>query len=322
MTWPLRILRAFLGITFLYAGVQKFMDPGFLHAGSPTYIGTQLRGFAMSTPAAPLMRLLDRAPTLVGIAIALLEIAVGLAVLVGIGLLAASIVGLSINVVLWLSATWHVHPYFIGSDSIYAVAWLALIAGIWDLERQRSPLPAMSITRRIDSIDRRQFVRGGLIAGATLVVAVVTSAIASPPTSSDAAAGPSGGSRIDPSSAARRAAAPPPGDTSSPAAGRKIATLGQLPIGRAIGFDAPGIGPAALVRLADGSVVAYSRVCTHAGCLVGYDAQAHLLVCPCHGAAFDPSQRAEPMPGSPTSTPLRRIPVIVDRSTGDVLLPS
>jgi uncharacterized membrane protein YphA (DoxX/SURF4 family) len=46
MTWPLRILRAFLGVTFLYAGIQKFMDPGFLHAGSQTYIGTQLRGFA------------------------------------------------------------------------------------------------------------------------------------------------------------------------------------------------------------------------------------------------------------------------------------
>jgi thiosulfate dehydrogenase [quinone] large subunit len=89
-----------------------------------------------------------------------------------------------------------------------------------------------------------------------------------------------------------------------------------------VGFEAPGVGPAALVRLANGSVVAYSRVCTHAGCLVGYDAQEQLLVCPCHGAAFDPSQHAQPMPGSPTSTPLQMIRVIVDRSTGDVLLPS
>jgi len=56
------------------------------------------------------------------------------------------------------------------------------------------------------------------------------------------------------------------------------------------------VGPAALVRLADGSVVAYSRVCTHAGCQVGFDPQAMLLVCLCHGAEFDPSYQAQPTP--------------------------
>jgi thiosulfate dehydrogenase [quinone] large subunit len=100
-----------------------------------------------------------------------------------------------------------------------------------------------------------------------------------------------------------------------------IATLDRLPVGKAVGFTAPGIGPAALVRLADGSVAAYSRVCTHAGCLVGYDPQAQLLVCPCHGAEFDPAQHAEPVPGSPTSTPLQMIRVVVDKATGDVILP-
>ena len=39
-------LRAFLGGTFVYAGIQKLSDPGFLHRGSRTYIGDQLRGFA------------------------------------------------------------------------------------------------------------------------------------------------------------------------------------------------------------------------------------------------------------------------------------
>src|SRR3954471_9485125 len=46
-------------VTFVYAGLQKFLDPGFLHAGSPTYIGTQLQGFARATPAAPLMQVLS-----------------------------------------------------------------------------------------------------------------------------------------------------------------------------------------------------------------------------------------------------------------------
>ena len=52
-------------------------------------------------------------------------------------MLAASLVGFGINAILWLSATWHTHPYFLGSDSIYAIAWLALVAGIVEAEHAR-----------------------------------------------------------------------------------------------------------------------------------------------------------------------------------------
>src|SRR5438309_9268751 len=41
-----RVLRAFLGATFVYAGIQKLADPNFLHAGTFDYIGTQLKSFA------------------------------------------------------------------------------------------------------------------------------------------------------------------------------------------------------------------------------------------------------------------------------------
>jgi Rieske Fe-S protein len=33
-SWPVRVLRAFLGATFAYAGVQKFADQNFPHPGS------------------------------------------------------------------------------------------------------------------------------------------------------------------------------------------------------------------------------------------------------------------------------------------------
>jgi len=75
------------------------------------------------------------------------------------------------------------------------------------------------------------------------------------------------------------------------------------------------------VRLSDGSVVAYSRICTHAGCEVGYDTRSHLLVCPCHGAEFDPAHDAQPVAG-PASAPLQAIRVVVDRANGNVVLPS
>ena len=49
-------LRLFLGVTFVYAGIQKLTDPGFLHPGAATYIGTQLHGFAAGTPGGFLLR--------------------------------------------------------------------------------------------------------------------------------------------------------------------------------------------------------------------------------------------------------------------------
>ena len=327
MPWSLRILRAFLGVTFVYAGLQKFLDPGFLHAGSPTYIGTQLQGFARATPAAPLMRLLEHVPWLAGIGVAITEIAVGIAVLAGIGLITASVIGLTINLVLLLSATWHVHPYFLGSDSIYAVAWLALIVGSWGVAKAR-PTPHVSrIAQDPDAAMRRALLRGGLVAGIALAFGGVANALAGPPSAASSGITVAGGSDRAPRDPARSAEPPPATGSPSPSRtpsipGRTIANLDSLQVGQALGFSAPGVGPAAVVRLANDSVVAYSRVCTHAGCLVGYDSGSRLFVCPCHGAEFDPAHQADPTPGSPTSTPLQMIRVVVDKATGDVILPS
>jgi thiosulfate dehydrogenase [quinone] large subunit len=103
--------------------------------------------------------------------------------------------------------------------------------------------------------------------------------------------------------------------------GRTITTLDQLPIGEAIGFTAPAVGAAVLVRLGADEVVAYSRTCTHAGCLVGYDSSNRVLVCPCHGAEFDPAHGAEAIAG-PTSTALPAVDVVVDPNTRSIILPS
>jgi thiosulfate dehydrogenase (quinone) large subunit len=338
MPWSMRILRAFLGVTFVYAGIQKFLDPNFLHAGSADYIGTQLRGFATNTPVAPLMSVLAKMPLLVGVGIALVELAVGLATLLGVGLMAAAFVGLTINVVLWLSATWHVHPYFLGSDSIYAVAWLALLVGAWEVERLRYPGRVPGIAERVDGLGRREVIRGGIVAAMAIGLAGLGKAFAGVPakgaglasarrTGTRPAAGggtQAAGAGAQSDGGASQVAGPPsasPTHTPPPVRGRTIANLASLPVGSAVGFTGPGGTPAALVRLADGRVVAYSRICTHAGCPVGYDSGAHLLVCPCHGAEFDPARHGAPVPGSPTSTPLAYIRVVVDHANGTVILP-
>ena len=121
-------LRLFLGGTFVYAGIQKLSDPGFLHPGAPTYIGTQLHGFAHGTPGGFLLRTFAIPfPKLAGVGVALLEIAVGLLVLAGLLTRLAAAVGLGLNLVLFLTNSWHTSPYFLGSDIVFVFAWLPFV---------------------------------------------------------------------------------------------------------------------------------------------------------------------------------------------------
>ena len=313
----MRILRAFLGATFLFAGAQKLFDPNFLHVGSATFVGTQLHGFARGTPAGPLLSMLAKAPVLAGIGIALLEIAIGSATLLGVAPLTAALGGIAVSLTLWLSATWHVHPYFLGSDSIYAVAWIALLASLWQMERARNGRVRGPV-EVLDTMDRRQFLRGGVIAGLSIGVAAAARALAGPVTSTEVLATRALGGSNGASDGSSGSTSP---GRSPSVAGRTITTLDRLPVGKAIGFTAPGIGAAVLVRLATDKVVAYSRTCTHAGCLVGYDASNRILFCPCHGAEFDPARGATPIAG-PAPTALQMIPVVVDPRSRKVILPS
>jgi ubiquinol-cytochrome c reductase iron-sulfur subunit len=59
-------------------------------------------------------------------------------------------------------------------------------------------------------------------------------------------------------------------------------------------------------------VVAYSKLCTHAGCPVGLyaDTSAQLL-CPCHHSVFNVLDGAQPMQG-PASHPLPQLPLALD----------
>ncbi len=55
--------------------------------------------------------------------------------------------------------------------------------------------------------------------------------------------------------------------------------------------------------------VAYSKICTHAGCPVGlYRATQHVLICPCHQSEFDVLRGATPISG-PAARPLPQLPI-------------
>ena len=59
-------------------------------------------------------------------------------------------------------------------------------------------------------------------------------------------------------------------------------------------------------------IVAYNKICTHAGCPVGlYEQQTHHLLCPCHQSTFDLKQDCKVVFG-PANRPLPQLPITVD----------
>ncbi len=87
-----------------------------------------------------------------------------------------------------------------------------------------------------------------------------------------------------------------------------IARTSEVRPGTALEFEDSGGNPAVLVRLRSGNFVAYSALCTHAGCAVAYSNGQ--LACPCHGSIFDPANEARVVNG-PAQRPLPKIPVKV-----------
>jgi thiosulfate dehydrogenase [quinone] large subunit len=317
-------LRLFLGITFVYAGIQKLSDPGYLHAGAPTYIGTQLNGFAHGTPGGFLLRTFAIPhPQLAGIAVALLEIAIGLLTTAGLLTRVAAAGGLALNLVLFLTNSWHAYPYFLGSDIVFVFAWLPFVlAGAsgqpaldHSLERLRTsprlrlaPVPSdyPPLTRRA-VLERTLGVAGlatvGL--GGLAALAKGTYTGKSRTLGSATAGGPAPTATATPPAATTPKAAPQP-HASVPANAVQLGPSTRLPRGQGATYRDPGDGnPDIVVRHANGSLSAFSAVCTHAGCTVGY--QGGQIVCPCHGGTFDPNSGAVVSGPPPSGLAKRRV---------------
>jgi ubiquinol-cytochrome c reductase iron-sulfur subunit len=70
-------------------------------------------------------------------------------------------------------------------------------------------------------------------------------------------------------------------------------------------------GPNPMLNVPQG-YVAYSKVCTHAGCPVGlYERELQYLVCPCHQSMFNVPDHALPVFG-PAPRPLPQLPLAID----------
>jgi thiosulfate dehydrogenase [quinone] large subunit len=319
-------LRLFLGITFVYAGIQKLSDPGFLHPGAGTYIGTQLNGFAHGTPGGFLLRFFATShPEIAGVAVALLEIAIGLLVTAGLLTRIAAAAGLALNLVLFLTNSWNAYPYFLGSDIVFVFAWLPLVlagaAGQPALDNSlhrlaRSPRLRIAPAAAGDPpLSRREVLQRTLgVAGLMTLALGGLAALSKGSYRGTARTLGSSGSRGAGGSSTTAAA---PARTATPAHHArggavpanavKLGPSSRLPVGQGATYRDPADGqPDIVIRGSDGKLTAFSAVCTHAGCTVGY--QGGQIVCPCHGGTFDAKTGA--VTGGPPPSGLARRKVV------------
>ncbi|POX55490.1 hypothetical protein C3489_10615 [Streptomyces sp. Ru71] len=120
-------LRVFLGVTFVYAGLDKLTDSGFMQASGAGSIGDTMRSVRDSAAIPALVDLALKSPVGFGYAIAFGELAAGIGILLGfLGRLAA-LGGVLISLSLWLTVSWATTPYYYGNDLAYLMAWLPLV---------------------------------------------------------------------------------------------------------------------------------------------------------------------------------------------------
>lgn len=120
-------LRIFLGITFIYAGIDKLTQGGFFSATGTGSVGEMMRSVRDSSAVPALVDLALKNPAGFGYAIAIGELAVGLGTLFGVLARLAAFGGALISLSLWLTVSWQSTPYYYGNDLAYLMAWLPLV---------------------------------------------------------------------------------------------------------------------------------------------------------------------------------------------------
>ena len=171
-------------MTFLYAGLDKLLDPAFFDASAPASIVAQLEAFARVSPLSPLVHLVQPFAIPMGLLIAIAEIAIGLGALTGLAYRLAAVGGAVLSLVFWLTASWTTHPYYYGADLPYAFGWITLaLAGhggllvptaIREMGNRvvdEGPWGSRGTVVEEPSTGRRLVLQAGVLAAASLAVA-------------------------------------------------------------------------------------------------------------------------------------------------------
>ena len=291
-------MRAFLGFTFCFAGLQKLANPGFFQASNPGSIQVQLAGAARRSPIHVLISPLAHIAVPLGLLIAVAELAIGLGTLLGLWQRLAAAGGIALSLMLFLTVSFHSSPYYTGADIVFAFAWTPLLlAGAGPLlsadaaivARARARLGRGSRQASAEEASRREAVLKGTVTAVAAAGGLVLGG---------AAAGIgrlAGGTKNNNRGTAQLSPAQSPSAAPSPTgaggthpAGKAIGSAKDVPVGGSASFTDPRTGdPSIVIQPTAGKFVAFDAVCPHAGCTVAYDQSAAVISCPCHGSQFN-----------------------------------
>jgi thiosulfate dehydrogenase (quinone) large subunit len=305
--WALLPLRAFLGFTFTFAGLQKLANPGFFTASDPTSFQSQLKEAAHSSPIHALVSPLQSHAVLIGVILALGEVAVGIGTALGLWARIAAVGGLLLSLSLFLTVSFHASPYYTGSDIVFVFAWIPMLVagsgGVLSVDAflaVRTAPPTLAAPPSDGAVgpgaaggrtelDRRAFALKAVALGGAGALGVLLAGLASGVGrlvghSSDSASGPGDNSAAT--------SVPVTTATSGPAAttppGHKVLAATMVAIGGSATFNDPKTGdPAVVVQPTAGSFAAFDAICPHEGCTVAYAQPDGLFICPCHGSRFN-----------------------------------
>ena len=121
------MLRAFLGVTFVFAGLQKLANPNFFRASAPGSFAEQLRGSIITSPLHHLLDFALHAPVLIAVLISLAELSVGLGTLVGCFSRIAGLGGMALSLTFFLTVSYTDSPYYYGADIVFLFAWTPFV---------------------------------------------------------------------------------------------------------------------------------------------------------------------------------------------------
>jgi thiosulfate dehydrogenase (quinone) large subunit len=345
----LLVLRAFLGVTFTFAGLQKLANPSFFKATAPGSFQQQLRGSILTSPLHHLLDPALHASTPLALVISFAEVAVGLGTLIGLFSRIAAVGGLLLSLSFFLTVSFNDNPYYYGPDIVFLFAWTPFVLsvpGAWSLDAlfarraERARMVRAGATQRAEpaaqrraaELERRVFLQKASAAGALGVAGLVTGGLVAAigrlvgGSQQSTSAGPPIGRGATSSTSSPGTSTPTTGGTSETTTsttakssgavtpkGVRIGAASAVPVGGAASFTDPKEGvPAFVVQIRSGDFRAFSAICPHAGCQVQFFQQSDLFICPCHGSTFSGSTGA--VERGPAATGLSTIAVALGQN--------
>ncbi len=263
------------------------------------------------------------------------ELAVGLGTLVGLFGRLAALGGMVLALTFFLTVSYNDSPYYYyGADIVFLFAWTPLLLGgsgwysLDGLFARRAAAEAVRLPTGSAAREElaRRTVLGRAGAAATLAGAgvllgafdVLLGRHFSPSSGKRSTSGTLPGSPVTSTTTSGSAADAPTttAPTAGAPAGTRIGPASDVPVGGAASFTDPAQQtPAYVVQPTAGHYLAFSAVCTHAGCTVAYEKQADEFACPCHGSVFNATTGA--VVSGPAPSPLPSIPIALG-ANGDL----